>query len=97
MMPKVKGNSKPPVPPSLEEAAGAMLRELGMEEDDLGHTLRELAKAWRVSDSTAKRRVRILKEEGKIIEGRRTIKDAMDRPQRIRVVRLKENKDIERR
>ena len=75
--------------PSLEEVAGAMLRELGMEEDDLGHTIRELAKAWGVCGSTAKRRVQALKEQGKIIEGRRTIRDAMNRPQRVRVVRLK--------
>jgi len=89
MKPVDKGDSKPPVPPTLEEIAGEILAAIE-EEDDEGATVGELADVWGVDESTVRRRLKKLKKQGRLIEGRKTFKDVLGRTQRVRVVRVGE-------
>lgn len=97
MKPIAKSDNNPPVPPTLEEMAGAMLKELGLKEkDDPGFTAEEYAEVWGVAYTTAKTRIFRLKKRGRIVVGRRIAKDTMGRRIEVPVYRLKDEDAEER-
>lgn len=78
---------------TLDEVAREMLEELGMVgHDDPGFSAKELAEAWGVATSTARRRIQGLKEQGKVVEGRRGAKRKDGTFYYLPVYRLKKDK-----